>query len=1126
MDRMQTQIGNRHASTPFQSQVGAASSARKRYRGGEAQRRPNSQASHETGAKSRQQHAAERAYSPSATSWEAKTGRLSDGVGSSRRTPAVGREVFDSPTPESEPASSCASPQDPVEDMDSLEPWIQKQLVALRAEHGGGTTRWPKYLGSILVPVRATATLEPMAVTSGAELVLKVSPIMSNGTGSLGRHNRNRQRQRLRFAVRVCTAEHGREFGRLEPLEALDLPTCLGALQSANLIIARARAVDCPLHIRFACVFIAEVAIFAAKSMFSFAAPGERSGRRPAGFDADQEDALTHWIAQLFHSLTGSGTDTNETTALSSDTITHTKARIEAPGERGSASVTKCLRTEAFRPEDAVQWILAAAENVHVDAPPVPVPPLLASTLRPYQQSALNWMVARERAPSHTPSSDDTQQTWREQRLPDGTRYFQHRVSGRVSLQPPMTSPAVAGGILADEMGLGKTVEAISLMLANPRPPQEQTRLDRQAALFTKHPERVTTESHRENESDTKAGGRRAANAAAAAQTRRSLVDSCCGGTLIVCPMSILSQWCAELNTHVADDADFIVHIYYANDRETDPLVLARFQVVITTYGTLYSTWKSTQQTESAEARGLYALLWHRLILDEAHVIKNPSSGCSRAVLDLRSRYRWALTGTPLQNNLEDIYPLLRFLAVEPWSDASLWKRYIARPFESGQAAKMQAALSLLSSILQPLMLRRTKRTLDEHTGAPILELPAKQTEVVYVDLSAAERQLYDAVYKASRARFSTFLADNQITFYLTTVFEMLMRIRQLCDHPLLIMSCPARDLHILQDVQKFMQRLTEGRGSDQATTYLETLAGQLQQSLHDERSIESSTNTKPLCPICLESIDDAVALRNCAHVFCRDCILTLLLSNRHGNAQCPVCRKGCSFADVMSTPRRSRFRVDLERGFFLSTKLARLVNDLVEAVQAFERDPVRHGKCVVFSQWTGMLDLIERALQAWNHEHARTLFQVGRLDGTLSQSRRTAVLEAFATMNPSTSAATATGRMNVLLASLRAGGVGLNLTAASSVFLVDPWWNPYVEEQAMDRVHRMGQTRTVQIRRYIVRDSVEERMLLLQDKKRSMVEDALGSSGTENQSSRLADLLLLFSLDAGGATGSRSKRL
>jgi SNF2 family DNA or RNA helicase len=71
-----------------------------------------------------------------------------------------------------------------------------------------------------------------------------------------------------------------------------------------------------------------------------------------------------------------------------------------------------------------------------------------------------------------------------------------------------------------------------------------------------------------------------------------------------------------------------------------------------------------------------------------------------------------------------------------------------------------------------------------------------------------------------------------------------------------------------------------------------------------------------------------------------------------------------------------------------------------------------------------------------------------------------------------------------------------------------------------------MGQTRTVQIRRYIVRDSVEERMLLLQDKKRSMVEDALGSSGTENQSSRLADLLLLFSLDAGGATGSRSKRL
>ncbi|GJX50027.1 putative SWI/SNF-related matrix-associated actin-dependent regulator of chromatin subfamily A member 3-like protein 3 [Tanacetum coccineum] len=96
-----------------------------------------------------------------------------------------------------------------------------------------------------------------------------------------------------------------------------------------------------------------------------------------------------------------------------------------------------------------------------------------------------------------------------------------------------------------------------------------------------------------------------------------------------------------------------------------------------------------------------------------------------------------------------------------------------------------------------------------------------------------------------------------------------------------------------------------------------------------------------------------------------------------------------------------------------------------------------------------------------------------------------------------------------VLLMSLKAGGVDLNLTAASNVFLMDPWWNPAVEEQAIMRIHRMGQKRTVCVRRFIVKDTVEERMQQIQARKQRMIAGAL--TDEEVRSARLEELKMLF---------------
>jgi SNF2 family DNA or RNA helicase len=155
--------------------------------------------------------------------------------------------------------------------------------------------------------------------------------------------------------------------------------------------------------------------------------------------------------------------------------------------------------------------------------------------------------------------------------------------------------------------------------------------------------------------------------------------------------------------------------------------------------------------------------------------------------------------------------------------------------------------------------------------------------------------------------------------------------------------------------------------------------------------------------------------------------------------------------------------------------------------------DAVADGhRALVFSQWTSLLDLIEPHLNS-----SGTPFV--RLDG--STVDRAAVVNEFQAENGPP----------VMLLSLKAGGTGLNLTAADHVFLVDPWWNPAVEDQAADRTHRIGQDKPVMVYRMVARDTVEERILELQDRKRKLADAALSEAGGATAITR-EDLLALLS--------------
>ena len=195
--------------------------------------------------------------------------------------------------------------------------------------------------------------------------------------------------------------------------------------------------------------------------------------------------------------------------------------------------------------------------------------------------------------------------------------------------------------------------------------------------------------------------------------------------TLVVCPLSVLAQWSSELELHVAKKK-LSVTTYYGHDRTTSKQVLQRHDVVLTTYGTLSAEFAASEDSKERgtlfkRATLLHAMHWARIILDEAHIIKQRTTATCKAAAALSADCRWCVTGTPIQNTLSDLFSLLHFLRVEPWATYRFWNMAVQKPFEN----KDFSALQKLHVVLRPLMLRRIK-SMKDGDGRPLVELPKK----------------------------------------------------------------------------------------------------------------------------------------------------------------------------------------------------------------------------------------------------------------------------------------------------------------------------------------------------------------------------------------------------------------
>ncbi|KAI8924852.1 SNF2 family N-terminal domain-containing protein [Entophlyctis helioformis] len=607
----------------------------------------------------------------------------------------------------------------------------------------------------------------------------------------------------------------------------------------------------------------------------------------------------------------------------------------------------------------------------------------------------------------------------------EGLHWLQTQEEGRFS-----------GGILADEMGMGKTIQMISLLVSRPdvRP------------------------------------------------------------NLIICPTVAIMQWMDEIKNRTTPGL-FKVLLFHGTNRPKTINELLEYDIVLSSYSILEQGFR--KETYGVKRKGelvkersvLHSIEWGRVILDEAHAIKDRSCSTARAAFTLNRKRQWTLTGTPLQNRVGELYSLIRFMNADPFSfyfcracDCKLahwkfsdhshcdqcghtshqhfcwWNMEILKPIQKyGAVGEGVVGFQKLTVLLDRIMLRRTKNERTEELGLP------PRVVVVRRDVfNAAEEELYDSLYTDSTRTFNTYVQAGTTLNNYANIFSLLSRMRLAANHPDLVTI-----------------KLAMG---------------------------DKTAKERLVCGLCQEEAEDAI-ISKCKHVFCREDARQYVQSApSHQPPKCPVCFRGLSID--LTQPEMTRpedggsggagggMRSSIVNYMDLANwRSSTKIEALVEELTSLQRDDST-AKSIVFSQFVAFLDLIQWRL-------SRAGFSVVKLDGRMGPEQRDTVIKSF--MGDPT--------ITVFLVSLKAGGVALNLTEASRVFVMDPWWNPAVEDQAFDRIHRLGQYRPIKITRMIIENSIESRILQLQEKKKALFESTVGKDMDALAKLSEEDLQFLFLL-------------
>lgn len=624
---------------------------------------------------------------------------------------------------------------------------------------------------------------------------------------------------------------------------------------------------------------------------------------------------------------------------------------------------------------------------------------IIITELKPHQREAVDFVVQRE-----SPDMPEPFLLFKRCVDAQNRKYYEHIVAGCRQPQRPTED---FGGIIADEMGLGKTLTMISAIVMT---------LDRARGFAGQ---------------DARPGG----SIGAMERTR---------ATLVICPSVLLMDgWLAEVSGHVAPE--FLKCTRYHGASKATKAEMVQSDIVLTTYATLTAN--------SSKSNTLHNIHWFRIVLDEAHSIRHQQTKQFRAVVALSARHRWCLTGTPIQNVLNDLGALVRFLRVPQLERSSDFRNHVSGPIENGR----KVGLLRLRALLRCICLRRTK---------DLLKLPEPDERIERLRLTEEERARYCRIGDEHRQAIDEALSGRNPTEAYRGLFSAILRLRIFCNSGIFGHdSCSALD--------------QIGSTEDESLWLLEQ-------------------GDRAICAYCscdVSSVGEQEApnpgmFLDCSHLLCLGCVFQSKQSSSCGGlVPCPVCHTLCPVRGLQQEHgSRSEVPPSELRGY--GSKL-----------EALAQDVLLHGteKCIVFSSWKKSIQLASSCLTA--HSIPNCV-----VDGSMTLPERRQQLLLFQH----------DANIPALLMTLGTGAVGLNLTVASRIHILEPQWNPSVEKQAIGRAMRLGQEKKVTVVRYVVQDTVEQYIQTRQKKKLYLAQLGWGADTDESEDDKLKkvkDLKALLSV-------------
>ncbi|KAH6692827.1 SNF2 family N-terminal domain-containing protein [Leptodontidium sp. MPI-SDFR-AT-0119] len=532
--------------------------------------------------------------------------------------------------------------------------------------------------------------------------------------------------------------------------------------------------------------------------------------------------------------------------------------------------------------------------------------------------------------------------------------------------------------------------------------------------------------------------------------------------TLLIVPPPLIQSWQKQFRVHLKQKSLNIFVFHGQKKKVVDKL--GQYDVVITTYHTVSSLWRKRVDARNI-TDSIFSIDWHRIVLDEAHTIQNPQSHLAQACCAIRSVNRWAITGTPIQNKLTDFASIVRFLQVHPYIKPETFDEHISRPWRRGD----DQGYLRLKTLVRAITIARSKA---------VVNLPQRQNFIHHLDFTTQELRMHEDAKRQTVALLHDAVTCSGPARTTFNALQRLNTLRLICSHGQLAqfnlpMQTPGQNLsgsNFQADPSRgCSEGVLEGLVGGHYTCSqcgMDLLQDVVENTPAFEMLKPASFKARP--DICIKCATEVEVPPSGTFNFRDDVEM----------ANSPMSMTSCSSLDTCrSYPRE-----------LMPTKIKALVADLTHY------SPTE--KSVVFSYWTYTLDLIQVIL-----DDNGILYN--RIDGKTSLPKRTQALRSFEKDNS----------LRVILVSITCGGAGLDLTAASRAYLMEPHWNPMIEEQALCRVHRVGQKRSVTTIRYLMRDSFEEQVVEIQKRKKLLAKVTFGQDPLEESGIGMSTLQYLKSV-------------